>query len=214
MKRIILISSLLFLLFSACKPDQNTPINPNPIAAKPSIPMVEGNYWIYQHVEVDSNGLETPKNLYDSIAVTPSSLFKVFRNGFPVQVFNPFDYPNAYNLVDSGSFFKMKVHNMYVLPKTSFPISFPDHFSISTSGDTFYVEKNRVSLINNPVLINGYRAVKLERQFPGKYAIRKTFHLEDIIVQDIGFYQFEITSFSQPYPKLRKKLIRYHIQPV
>lgn len=69
-KGLFIIATILFIS-SCCKDD--------PIIIIPKIhhmPMEIGNYWVYQHYNIDSSGVETPLSIYDSIVITKDTIIR------------------------------------------------------------------------------------------------------------------------------------------
>jgi len=72
-KKTLFLSAVImtFLIYS-CKKDKNS----EPFAATyPNFSQLKvGNYWIYQQFEIDANGIETPKNTFDSCYVEKDTI--------------------------------------------------------------------------------------------------------------------------------------------
>lgn len=57
---------LLVALFTSCDKDNSTPIIDSADKAN-YFPLQIGNYWVYEHYDIDSLGNETIKNRTDSV---------------------------------------------------------------------------------------------------------------------------------------------------
>jgi hypothetical protein len=69
MKKVMLLA-LVLALFTACKKDDVDPIDNNPPESSPNyFPMTVGSYWVYETYEIDSMGVETFKNMRDSLFI-------------------------------------------------------------------------------------------------------------------------------------------------
>lgn len=79
---------LMTIVISSCKKeDKNEPITPPISTVYPNYSQLKvGNYWIYQQVELDSMGNETPKNIFDSCYVEKDTIINTYTY---YKVFSP-----------------------------------------------------------------------------------------------------------------------------
>lgn len=73
---IVLFLCFCFVLFSCKKKkDETTTVNGTPfLSSNQYFPMAVGNYWIYQLVTIDTNGVETIDPLLDSVYISKDSV--------------------------------------------------------------------------------------------------------------------------------------------
>ncbi len=71
MKKVMVfaVAAATFALIS-CNKNDEAPSTPSGPWGAGYIPAYPGNYWVYEHIRIDTLGNETPQNTYDSIAVT------------------------------------------------------------------------------------------------------------------------------------------------
>ena len=90
MRQLFLISLILGLLTSCEKgTDSNLIDGGSPISSNGYFPLEIGNYWIYQHVEIDSSNKETVREIIDSMVVDRDT----FINGNQYFVIEGTNYP-------------------------------------------------------------------------------------------------------------------------
>ncbi|MCF8367948.1 MAG: hypothetical protein K9G76_02820 [Bacteroidales bacterium] len=70
MKRVIfLFLPALILVFTSCSRDEDTTIN-QPETTDSYIPLHIGNYWVFDQYKIDTLGIETLMDTYDSLVIT------------------------------------------------------------------------------------------------------------------------------------------------
>lgn len=62
---------MLISLFSCNKSDEN---DPQPPASEDFMALKVGNYWIYQNYDIDTNGVATPTDDWDSAYISKDTL--------------------------------------------------------------------------------------------------------------------------------------------
>lgn len=76
MRTLMIIAMLTSLSFGCKKDDDNQEDNPS--AQQPTassyVPLEVGNYWVYRHYKVDSNGVETAQATTDSMVVSKDTM--------------------------------------------------------------------------------------------------------------------------------------------
>ncbi len=106
MKKYILFIFVISLFLFSCKKEKDDPISKNNNAILDSyMPLAVGNYWIYQSVMVDTNGIETINPKLDSVYVSSDTLIngKLYYHIWGLTFFN---YPTYnYYARDSSEFF-------------------------------------------------------------------------------------------------------------
>jgi len=74
MKRLfVLVLAFLSILTFSCKKSSN---DTTPSTQADYYQLKVGNYWIYQRFEIDTNGVETPKNLFDSAHIEKDTIIR------------------------------------------------------------------------------------------------------------------------------------------
>nr|MBK9652361.1 hypothetical protein [Bacteroidota bacterium] len=76
-QKLMLCSILVSLMVISCKKDKTTETNPvitESTNYKFQLPLAIGNYWVYETVEVDSNGTAVPYGNLDSCYVSGDTL--------------------------------------------------------------------------------------------------------------------------------------------
>ncbi|HMT29637.1 MAG TPA: hypothetical protein PKD91_10190, partial [Bacteroidia bacterium] len=132
----LIILSCLSLLVISCKDDDDPA--PTPTVYDNYAQLKVGNYWIYQHYDVDSSGNATSTSVYDSCYVEKDTIinnltyFKMIRpNPYP-------PLPSEYYLRDSLHYVIDPFGNV-LFSSLDFTTIFDDYYHVgSTPGDTLY----------------------------------------------------------------------------
>lgn len=89
---------LLVALFTSCDKDNSTPIIDSADKAN-YFPLQIGNYWVYEHYDIDSLGNETIKNRTDSVIISRDTIV----NGNQYYILEGTNYPfdgGSWGIVD------------------------------------------------------------------------------------------------------------------
>lgn len=108
-EKLIVISIAASFLMIGC--DQ-LPVNPNTSSYLPSH---SDNYWVYERIQIDTNGIETPLGIYDTCFIEPDTVI----NGDTYYKYlqpNPYSSTPAYlvtYLKDSANYIVANPHYLY-----------------------------------------------------------------------------------------------------
>jgi hypothetical protein len=76
MKNVIFVFGLILLLYSCKKEDKDNTTEQPAVNKSAYLPMAAGNYWIYQWVDVDTNGNEFQADYYDSVVISQDTIIR------------------------------------------------------------------------------------------------------------------------------------------
>ncbi|MGI8893159.1 MAG: hypothetical protein ACR2GN_06830 [Bacteroidia bacterium] len=116
---------VLTILFAACKKDKPIEPIPTPPIIYPDYSQLKvGNYWVYQHYEVDSNGNSTALNVFDTCFVEKDTLI----NG------------NTY----------YKLFKPLYIPSLSYYLIIRDslHYTVTSSGEIIFSSEDFTSIFS------------------------------------------------------------------
>jgi len=176
------------------------------------LPMKTGNYWIYQHFQVDTTGMEVPVNYRDSCYVAGDTLI---RGKTFYKIFN-------FSLIRQYSYFTDSLH--YVIDQAGRIILSSEDFS-SVLGKSYTIESND-TLVYTEYRMNDkdleiavpagvFRTINVQ----GTHTISPNFHVpgtrnpkfsEQRFALNVGlvYEKYEYLSVDQ---MLGRKLIRYRL---
>ncbi len=147
MKKFLMIL-LGIIVIAACKKDEPPVVEP-PVIEPPVEPVVYpeygnlkvGNYWIYQHYHIDTNGIETPLDKFDTCYIENDTVigehtyFKMIRPRISIPKFGTYYWREFEGVIYDRN---GKVH----FSAEDFTTIFETRYSIRTNGDevdTLYV---------------------------------------------------------------------------
>lgn len=123
------------ILVFSCKDHDDNNI-PDPITYDNYAQLKVGNYWIYQHFNIDSSGNVTPTSTYDSCYVEKDTLF---NGNIYFKMIRPNPYPplpSAFLLRDSLHYVVDPAGEIY-FSSQDFTTVFDDYYKIASNpGDT------------------------------------------------------------------------------
>jgi len=95
--RNLFVSGVIIILLSSCnKDDGSTPSGSQPLNY---LPLKVGNYWIYQHYDIDTSGNETMTARIDSMVITRDTIIRDKQYFVLEGTDYPFVYP-GWNIID------------------------------------------------------------------------------------------------------------------
>jgi len=75
-KVIVLVLAVLSILTFSCKKSSNDTVS----APVPDYYQLKvGNYWVFQHFTIDSNGIAVPENKWDSVYIEKDTLIRGYK---------------------------------------------------------------------------------------------------------------------------------------
>jgi len=182
-------------------------------------PLEIGNYWIYQHYDIDSSGNETQKSLMDSILITRDTII----NGNQYFVLQGTYYPYTHNhseivfiLRDSAGYI-LNEKGTIMFSENNFTDTLVNYYYIEQySGDTIYNSIAKMEKVDEPVIVpagtfsvlNYKRSIYTSQKYAGLGNPRNmnTYYAEKTgIILDTYFY-LQDPGISE------KRLVRYHIE--
>lgn len=217
MRRLVVVFFLAAALIS-CKKEKTDPIDNNPETDQTDyFPLSIGNYWIYQHFEIDSLNHETEKQVFDSIAITADT---IYRNN-KYYVLEGTNYP--FNGGQWGFIEMLRDSSGYIVNQNGI-IKFTDDNFVDTlafktevhNGDTLYtlfykMEKpsDNIEVPLGSFNVLNYRGTlnsSMEIQGSQNPRYLNTFYADSVgkILETYFFLHSPLTN--------EKRLVRYHIE--
>lgn len=92
MKKLIILSVGIAIAIFACKKDEDNNDGDKTIPRVTAMPLAVGNYWVYEVFRVDSDGVATSQNQFDTTRITGTTVV----NGHTYFMFD--NYPDAYGI--------------------------------------------------------------------------------------------------------------------
>lgn len=183
------------------------------------LPLTVGNYWIYEHFEVESNGNETKLSFQDSLVITKDTLI----NGYKYFVLEGVKYPftNQWSVIDiirDSSKNLVNAEGRILFSENNFSdtlFKFSDFFS---NGDTIYSLYFMMQKPNSPVTVpaatlnvlnyNGFLKLFYYSE-GGVNVVYKD--LNTYYAPNIGRVLLTYSFYSEIDKKIERRLVRYNI---
>jgi hypothetical protein len=149
------ISILIILLMVSCKKDsempKEEPIVPSQVTSKNYAKLAVGNYWIYQRFKIDTNGLATPLNIFDSCYVSSQT---TFGGDTYYEMYRPNSYGSPYSYLRDSAGWINNTDLRTIFSPTDFTKIFHVGYATASSTDTIAKAINKMtgqdSLVNTP----------------------------------------------------------------
>ena len=210
--------SLLIVIMYSCKKDNDTEhTSPTSFMIYPNYSSLKvGNYWIYQEFDIDTNGIATPKNIFDSCYVEKDTIL----NG---KTYKKIVKPKPYSTTQYG--FSLERDSLHYIVNSVGQILFSSRdfssiinirYNMATSTDTLcqiirqMVDKN-LSITTPAGTFTTSDAKETFFMFPnfiqwGNHRTKHTRYSENIgvVVETLPFY------LSDPN-YVERRLLRYHL---
>lgn len=143
----------IILLFATCKKDELNKFD-EPNVQTNYFPLEIGNYWVYKHFRIDTNGVETELEMTDSIVVSRDTSI----NNKKYFVLEGIDYP--FSSSNWGIVSILRDSSGYLVSENG-TILFTDRNFTDTlisrtqliGGDTFYVLSYKMERVFNPISV-------------------------------------------------------------
>jgi hypothetical protein len=216
MRKLFYLLGFIILLFATCKKDELNKID-EPNAQTNYFPLEIGNYWVYKHFQIDTNGVETELEMTDSIVVSRDTSINN-KNYF---ILEGVDFPNSSQ--NWGIVSILRDSSGYLVSENG-AILFSDNNFTDTlisrtqfvEGDTFYVLSYKMERVFNPVSVPAgiFNVLNFKGSFympnpePG---VEKTRYINTYYANNVG--KILQTYFYASNPSyMEKRLVNYHVK--
>ena len=188
--------------------------NQSPIVYDSYMPLKIGNYWIYEEVSVDSNGIETSLNFIDSSYVEKDTIvngltyYKVHKPNHIIQDYYEVLRDSLHYIVDASGHIKFSSQDFTNTLNTSVMIVLVD--------DTIYKMQRKMEPIQTTINVAAgsylcYNAKETYQLYPGWDNGGPYQYINSYYAKDIGVVRERIPFFNYAPENQVKKLIRYHL---
>jgi hypothetical protein len=212
MKRIMIMMLAFAAIFnSSCdKENPGEPIVTYPDYGKLKV----GNYWIYQHFQVDSNGVATPLDVFDSCYVEKDTILDGVTY---VKMVRPPIIPTLGNfqLLKDSLHYIVNNGGRIVFSSEDFTSSLYNYTSIRYNGDTIYTVNVKMEDINEVVTTPAgdfatlnYKATY---QMNPQYSLYHLRFIHNRYAKDIGMVVETFPFFSSQPTTTERRLVRYYL---
>ena len=212
MKNILMLMIVIITIAAAsCKKDpiDDTPPDPIPYLAKGYIQLAEGNYWVYQHYVVTSNGSDSALNITDSVFIDSYMEIngKVF---YKVETHNWL--PQAIYLRDSLGYLVDTTGTIH-MSEVNFNDTIYSHTTVVTPNIHYHIAIkmfNSIANINTPsgTYNNCIDATNFVKLYSGN--TKKEYEDHFYYAKDIGLIESSYR-YASSDKKYKRKLIRKQI---
>lgn len=205
--------SMFLLVFFSCKKDESDDTSQNNQTYDNYFPLKIGNYWVYQYNKLDSNGITSPVEMVDSIAVDRDTIIQS-KSYFILAGINLGATNNNIEIVrDSNGYWVNQDGYIYLTAK-----NFTSKFnirSIYAGQDTLLDLYDQMEKINEVIdvpagnfnVINKKTTVTYRNKIPGVDSVR---YSHSYFSKNVGNIYSMVLFYSNP-TIYEKKLLRYKI---
>jgi len=207
-----LVFPLLFvLLLASCKKEDSLA----PVSSQTTeyFPLEIGNYWVYEHYDINPSGNESKKDLVDSIVISRDTTI----NGHQYFIYEGISHPSHPNW---GIINILRDSSGYIVNNNG-QIHFAQNFTDVlytkaevTGGDTLFTLSYKVEEVPNTVLVPAgefevlnYKGTLKELKLTSGFTDR---HVDNFYAKDIGKILESYFYFSSPVVT-EKRLVRYRV---
>jgi len=185
-----------------------------PISSAEYAQLKIGNYWIYQRVDVDPQGNETPTSTYDSCYIASDSIIRGSRF-FKLKNFSPiFQYQEF--LRDSSNHI-INSYGEVIFSANDFTTIFATPFAVSSPAtDTVY--KSIYKMVDKDVSITVPAGTFVTSNFQRKYMIYPNYanglplrYMNLRFAKNVGMITQTQAIFLSITSTVERKLVRYHL---
>ncbi len=174
-----------------------------------------GNYWIYQEINVDSQGNETPTISYDSCYIVSDSLIRGSKF-FKLKNFSPlFSYQNL--LRDSSNHI-INSHGEIIFSANDFTTIFANNFVVDPQSPADTIEKAISKMTDKDLSIIVPAGTFTTSNFQKKYNIHPNWaqgvplrYMNTRFAKNIGMITQTQPLFLSMTSSVERKLVRYHL---
>ncbi len=213
---------IAIVLTQACKKKKDA--EPEKIEQPtPATPVVEnsaayaqlkiGNYWIYQRVDVDPQGNETPTTNYDSCYIAKDTLihgstFFWLKNFSPLFAYQEFLRDSANHIINA--------HGEIVFAANDFTTIFASGINVNPPNDTIY--KSQYKMTDKDLSITVPAGTFTTSNFQKKYSIFPNWangvplrYMNTRFAKNIGMITQTQAIFLSLTSTVERRLVRYHL---
>jgi hypothetical protein len=197
----------------AAQPAPTTPVA-EPISSAEYAQLKIGNYWIYQEINVDSQGNETPTNMYDSCYIASDSVIRGSRF-FRITNFSPI-FPFQELLRDSSNLI-INSHGEVVFAANDFNTIFATPVDVGSSltdtiikGTYKMVDKDvQVTVPAGTFITSNFK--KIFFAFPNYAQGVPDRSMNTRFAKNVGMITQTQARFLSITSSVERKLVRYHL---
>jgi hypothetical protein len=218
MSKIYLILSVFLIAIVSCKKDtkitEDNPDIPTQVTVKNYAKLAVGNYWIYQRFKVDTNGVATPENVFDSCYISSQT---TLNGNTYYEMYRPNTYGPYTSLLRDSAGWITNSDLRTIFSPTDFSMIFHVGYATNGPNDTIAKAINKMtgkdSLVSTPagIFISSNSQWTHYMYAYWKYysgAIRRT---NTCYAENVGIVLETLNIFySYPYT-YERRLVRYHV---
>lgn len=214
--------AIAIALTQACKKKKDAV--PEPIETPtPATPVVEsssayaqlkiGNYWIYQEINIDPQGNETPTSNYDSCYVAKDTIihgstFFLFKNFSPLFSYQEFLRDSSNHIINS--------HGEIIFAANNFTTIFANSINVNPPNDTIY--KSQYKMTDKDLAITVPAGTFTTSNFQKKYTIFPNWangvpvrYMNTRFAKNVGMITQTQAIFLSITSTVERRLVRYHL---
>lgn len=205
----MLVISSLAITYS-CKKDSIIP----PTVYDTYLPLKVGNYWIYEEVQIDSNGTETPLSFVDSNYVEKDTIINGLTY-YKVHKPNHF-FPDYCEILRDSLHYIVDERGLIKFSSNDFTNTFNTSAITITANDTAYVMYRKMEPTTTTVNVTAgsficYNAKETYHMYPGWDNGGPIQYSDCFYSKDVGIVKERMPFFTYSPTNQVKKLIRYHL---
>lgn len=220
-QKVLLSIAILTILIACNDDDQGRQPEPKPNVNYPNYSQLEvGNYWIYERFSLDTNGVETPLNQFDSSYVEKDTLINgkaYYKLHLPS--YGPKIVPEKFYLKDSLHYL-VDSRGAILFSSQEFstalkPIEYNYYAGDTTRMDTLYSRERRMtnkdSLVNVPAGLFSTLSSTEFIKYYGKFKPLKDRNRKTLYAKGVGIVYETLPPYASNSNDLIQKLVRYKV---
>lgn len=216
MLRIYLIFSIILIVFVSCKKDAKIIEAPIPIVEQSDesnyFKLAVGNYWIYQRFRVDTAGVSTPLNVYDSCYVLKDT---IINNKTFYKLYRPNSYGSPYIVTrDSSSCLINPLGDVFSLTDYNniYHIGYATANQIDTIAKVVFKVTSKDSLVSTPAgVFTTINDQGIHYMYPNWRQNYLKIYSNKCYSDGVGIVLETLhVIYGAPYT-IERRLIRYHV---
>ncbi len=216
MSKIYLILSLFLIVLVSCKKDTITAEEPTPFVEQPATPdyfkLAVGNYWVYQRFQVDTDGVATPQNNYDSCYVEKDT---IINNKTFYKLYRPNSWGSSYIITrDSSTCLINQWGGVFSL--TNYNNIYNSGYSTASPGDT--IAKVILKVVSKDSLVSTPAGVfattndqAIHYMYPAWRQYYRAIYSNKCYAAGVGIVLETLNIIYGPPYTTERRLVRYHV---